>query len=259
VARPSWSKIQVDEQLAEAPASLAFAKLIFDWDRQAAAAGFKRAIELNPNYPTAHQWYAFNLAALGRLDEALAEIRRAQELDPLSLIIKADVGEMLIWARQYDQAIAQCRKTMELDPGFTLGRFNLGLAYGYSGRHEAAVAELRQVIALAESGSGLYGTVSYAHPVAGLGDIYAASGRRAEARKIVDGLKIPAPQREVVPYEIAIIYAGLGEKDQALAWLEKAYEQHRFGLLFLKLDPPFRGLQADPRFAALLRRVGLTP
>lgn len=142
---------------------------------------------------------------------------------------------------------------------FTLGHFNLGLAYGYSGRYEAAVEELNRAIALAEAGSGLYGTVGYVHPVAGLGYIYAVSGRRAEAQKIIDGLKAPGPRGEVAPYEIAIIYAGLGEQEQALDWLEKAYEQRHFGLLFLNLDPPFRNLHADPRFAALVRRVGLEP
>jgi Flp pilus assembly protein TadD len=214
----------------------------------AAEREIKRAIELNPNYAITHERYAAYLRVMGRLDESIAEIKRAQELDPLSLNINAVVGSHFYYAQQYDQAIEQCQKTLEMDPNFAQAHFHLALAYEQKARYEAAIASLKKAITLSPNDPRF---------VSALGHAYAVSGQRGEAMKILNQLKDLSRQRYILPLEMAIIYAGLGEKEQTFEWLEKAYADRAWRLPDLKVDPRFDGLHSDPRFADLVKRVGL--
>jgi serine/threonine-protein kinase len=239
--------LELDETLAEAHTSLVKV-LHLDWNLAESNREFQRAIELNPNYATAHQWYGNgNLRVLGRFDEAIAEMKRAQELDPLSLVINADVGVTYISARQYDQAIEQLRKTTEMDQGFYYAHGYLGIAYEMKGALQEALAEYRKARQLTDDPRML----------ALLGHGLAVSGKRDEALRTLDQLKEMAKQRYVPAYSFTIVYVGLGEKDQALQWLERDYQDRGVDMLSLKVDPLLDSLRSDPRFADLVRRVGL--
>jgi serine/threonine-protein kinase len=240
--------LEIDDTLAEPHVSLAHVKYYYDRDWAVAEREYKRAIELNPNYPIAHSWYAVYLMSAGRFDEALAQIRRAQELDPLSLPTNMALGWVLLNARQYDQGVEQLRKTLEMDPNFILAHHRLGLIYEQQGKYDEAIAEFRQVLNLS-AGKPL-GIASLAHA-------YALSGKRAEAQKALAELQEMSKQRYVSPASIAIIFAALGDKDQAFAWLEKAAKARDVMLARLKVDPRFDSLRSDPRFADLMRRVEL--
>ena len=188
---------------------------------------------------------------MGRVDEALAESKRAQELDPLSPIIGAAFGHRLYLARQYDKAIEQCLKALEVEPDFAYGHFNLGLVFEQKADFEKAIAEFQKAAALSDRSS---------HHLAGLGHAYAVAGRRREAMKILNELKERSKHSYVPPFDIATVYIGLGEKDQAFGWLQKASEEHSFSAFSnLKADPIFDGLRSDPRFQDLQRRMGLPP
>jgi eukaryotic-like serine/threonine-protein kinase len=238
--------LEIDGNLAEAQVSLAFVKALFEWDWQGADAGFKRAIELNPNYGPAHQWYGVYLAGAGRLTEAVAEAQRAQEVDPLSLTINSVVGWMLYFDRQYDRAIEQENKTLEMDPNFVLSYRYRGMAYEQKGMYPEAIADLQKAV-----------TLSGARTTSSLGHAYAIAGRRSEARKVLDEAMQLRAQEYLPSYEIAIIYTGMGEKDQAFEWLDKAYEERSPWLIHIRVDPRFETLHSDARFADLVRRVGL--
>jgi TolB-like protein/Flp pilus assembly protein TadD len=240
--------LEIDDKLAEPHVSLAHVKYYYDRDWATAEREYKRAIELNPNYPTAHQWYAVYLMSAGRFDEAVAKNRRAQELDPLSLPINMTLGWVLLTARQNDQSVEQLRKTLEMDPNFALAHHRLGMAYEQQRKYEEAIAEFKQVINLT-SGKPL--------GIAALSHAYAMSGQRAEAQKLLAELQEQSKVRFVSPTSVAVIFAALGDKDQAFAWLEKA-DRERDGILVrLKVDSRFDSLRSDPRFADLVRRVGL--
>jgi TolB-like protein/DNA-binding winged helix-turn-helix (wHTH) protein/Tfp pilus assembly protein PilF len=238
--------LELDNTLGEAHNSLAFDLDAFDWDLDTGGKEFRRAIELNPGYATAHHWYAWHLILLGRFDEAIAEMRKAENLDPLSLIITADMAELLVIAHHYDESIAQSRKTIEMDPNFALAHNQLAQAYLQKHMYSEAVAELQRAVQL----SGDSPTV-----VANLARAYVASGKRSEAMKLLNDLK----KRSIRGYsngsEIATVYASLGDTDQAMNWLEKAYEE-RFNPGVL-LRPGFDPLRSDPRFKDLVHRVGL--
>ncbi|MBI3950869.1 MAG: tetratricopeptide repeat protein [Acidobacteria bacterium] len=242
--------LELDGTLAEAHASLAFARMYYDWDWQGAESQFQRAIDLNPNYAAVHHWYSLYLAMMGRSDEAMAEMRRAQELDPLSLIINTNVGWLYYFARQYDQAIGQCRKVLEMDANFFSARVKLGWTYEQRGMHEQAIAEFQTVLNVSSDDPALRAMLSRG---------YALSGRRDEAVRILHQLGEQSQRSYVSPYLIALVYTGLGEKDQAFDWLEKAYENRCGWLAWLRVDPKLDSLRSDSRFADLLRRVGLTP
>jgi serine/threonine-protein kinase len=244
--------LQLDDTLAEAHTSLAFTKMAYDLDWTGAAKEFERAFELNPNYAYAHVIHGINLRTTGRLEEAIAEEKRAVELDPLSLVGNRELGFTFYMARQYDQAIEQFRKTLELDPNFTLTREFLGSAYLQKNMHMEALAEFQE--ALANSPDNMF-TLSE------LGYAYAKSGRKAEAQKVLDQLNELSKRKFVPAISAVIIYVGLGEKDKAFEWLEKAYEDRSLGgpLASLKVDPLFDPLHSDPRFTDLLRRVNLQP
>ena len=249
-AREAANKaLEIDDTLAEAHSSAAYAKRQDDWDWAGAEREFKRSIELSPNYATAHHWYGTTLWSMGRMEEAMGEIKRAQECDPLSLIINADVGRAFFWARRYDQAIEQLRKTLdESDTNFAAAHWYLGMAYEQKTMYEEAIAEYRKW-------SGLSGGDSA--PIGALGHAYAVSAKRGEAQKALMRLEDLSKGRYVSPYDVALIYIGLGEKDQTLDWLEKAYEDHSAWLIWIKVDPRFDSIRNHPRYGDLLRRMGL--
>ncbi len=241
--------LEIDDTLAEAHTTMAAVLMNHDWNLRESTREFERAIELNPNYATAHHWYAReNLTIMGQFDKALAEMRRAQELDPLSPIINANFGKAYFNARRYDEAIQQLRKTVEIDPGFFVARHYLGSAYAMKGDFSAALAEYQKAHQLNEFDP---------HVIALTGRLYAVTGKRAEALEMIAKLKSIAAERYVADYSIALIYAALGEKDQAFERLEKSYRDHTVDMLTLHYDPLIDNLRSDPRFADLQRRVGL--
>jgi len=242
--------LEFDSHLAEAHTSLGLAKMVFDRDWAGTESSYKRAIELSPNYATAHQWYAEYLAAMGRSEEAIQEIKRAQELDPLSLIINAAAGFVNYYARRYDQAVEQLQKMQELDPNFWPRHWFLGWSYLAQHRYEAAIDEFKQAKSLSGESTGM--RIELAHA-------YAVSGRRREAQRMMGELMEQAKQSYVSPYGIAMIHVGLGEKDQALAWLQRAYQERTWDLVYLKVDPKLDSLRTDPRLTDLLRQLGLSP
>ena len=238
--------LELDNTLGEAHNSLAFVLDGFDWNFDAAGNEFRRAIELNPGYATAHHWYAWHLGLLGRFDEAIAEMKKAQNLDPLSLIINADLAELLVLAHHYDESIAQSRKTIEMDPNFALAHNQLAQAYLAKQMYDEAVEELKKAVRLsADSPTG----------IANLARSYVATGKRSAAEKLLSDLKKRSTPAYSNAPEIAIIYVSLGDKDQAMDWLDKGYEE-RFNPGVL-LRPGFDPLRSDPRFQNLLHRIGL--
>ena len=238
--------LELDSTLGEAHNSLAFVLDGFDWDLDSAGKEFRRAIELNPGYATAHHWYAWHLSLLGRYDEAIAEMRKAENLDPLSLIINADLAELLVLAHSYDESIRQSRKTIEMDPNFALAHNQLAQAYLQKHMYDEAVAELQKAVQL----SGDSPTC-----IANLARAYVASGKRSEAVKLLNDLKKRSNPGYSNASEIAMIYASLGDTDQAMNWLEKGYEE-RFNPGVL-LRPGFDPLRSDSRFQNLVHRIGL--
>ena len=238
--------LEIDNTLAEAHSSLAHVKFTGrDWP--GAEEEFRHSIALNPSYATAHHWYALYLSNLGRFEEALREIRRAQEIDPLSLPINTNAGFVLYAARRYDEAVEQGRKTVDLDSTFALARNRLGLAYEQKGMYKEAVAEFLEAAAY-----------SNRHPnvLAALAHVLAVSGDRNEAQKVLGELMELSGRRYVAPYDVAVVYSGLGDKEQTLRWLEKAVERQDY-INRLKVDPRLDPLRSHPRFADLMRRVGL--
>ena len=240
--------VEIDGSLAEARASLAFVRLYYDWDWAEAEREFRRAIELNPNYAQAHQWYSHLLMARGRTAESISEAKRAVELDPLSLPANMNVGWQYHWARQPDPAVEHLRKLLEMDANFEQGRWGLGLAYEQKGMFEEAAEEFREAAALS-GGSPVY--------LAALGRSYALGGKKAEAVRVRDELEGKSKLRYVPPYWMATLYASLGEKDQAFRWLGKAYEERSGGLIWLGVDSRLDGLRSDQRFQDLMRKVGI--
>ncbi|HEY0375726.1 MAG TPA: tetratricopeptide repeat protein [Pyrinomonadaceae bacterium] len=238
--------VEIDESLAEAHASLALILQNYDWDWAGAEKEYRRAIELNPNHATAHHWYGEFLAFMGRFDEGLAEIKLAQRLDPLSLIISTDLGKVYYLARDYDRAIAQYRRTLDMDQNFGPARAFLGLAYSKKGMYREAVAEFHRI-------ENLENDPMY---LSWLGFVHGAAGRKDEARKVLARLDRLSRETYVSPVSMVIIYIGLDDKDRAFKWLEKVFDEHTAGPIILKVDPGVDSLRADPRFDDLLRRAG---
>jgi len=241
--------LEMDETLAEAHTSLAFVKLLYEWNGQEAEKEFQRAMELSPNYPTSHHWYAYALASLGRMDEALGEIKRAQELDPLSLTINSDVAQILFFAGRYDEGIEQCRRTLDLDPNFGPAYWYLGLLYEEKGMEkEAAAAFLKQ--ARLAGGS--------AETATALEKASQAQGIKGYWRKLLELWKKKSKEGTPPAFNWAVACARAGDKDQALKHLEMAYRERHPSMVFVKVEPVFASLRSDPRFADLLRRIGLS-
>lgn len=242
--------LAMDEQLAEAHTSLAFVKERFHFDRAGAAQAYQRALELNRNYATAHDWYGLFLAQEGRFAEAIAELKLAQQLEPLSLVLTTDLAWVYILARQYDQGIAECRKALEMEPDFAVGWAMLAGAYGYQGKHAEALPAIQKAVALSNQWPTLVAQEGVGH---------ALSGQPEAARKRLAQLEPQSEQTATLNYFIAAIYLHLGEKERAFIWLERAYAKRVGWLVWLKVDPRFERLRDDPRLADLLRRVGLRP
>jgi len=242
--------LAIDDTLAEAHTSLAHLTWLHEWNWADGEREFRRAIELDPNYPTAHQWYATYLSSMARHEEAIAEITRAQELDPLSITIGLDVARTFYFARQYDRAIEQCLRAFEMDPSFYRIGDWMELAYERKGLFDKALeAHLK---ALTARGEGPETT-------AVLKEAYAVSGWKGFWRKRLELMKAEAGKRALPTFTLARIYARLGDDDQALGWLQKAYDKHSDYLVLLKVDPLFDSLRSDPRFAELMRKIGLAP
>ena len=239
--------LEIDETLAEPHAALGHVLTAYDWDFQGAETEYKRALDLNSSYPTAHQWYGHLLAVTGRYAEGIAEVTRARDLDPLSVPINAFVGLIYMKARKSREAVEAARKGVDLDPNNPFAHWILARALDAQNELSESVAESEKAARL--SGGGQASTAQ-------LGCAYARIGDTAKAHKIIDQLAELSRTKYVSPYDIAIIYTGLGEKDLALKWLEKAYEERAVRLLELP-DPAFDTLRSDPRFQDLVKRIGL--
>jgi adenylate cyclase len=243
--------LAIDNALGEAHASLAYIAFFYDWDWAAAERGFKRALELNPNNADTHHWYSHFLMGQRRIEESLIQSKRALELSPFDILFNIHLGWHYLYARQYDQALEQIEKTVEMDKNFAQTYPWLGLILEQKGRYAEAIAAFHNAIKLFPGGSSI--------AEAELAHTYAVSGNREEAQKIIAELQELAKTKYVSSFQIAAIYAGLGEKHQAFAWLEKAQEERSDGLVNLQAEQRFDSLRSDPRFKDLVRRVGLIP
>ncbi|MEP7272111.1 MAG: protein kinase [Acidobacteriota bacterium] len=240
--------LKIDDSLAEAHTSLAFVKHRYEWDWPGAEREFKRAIELDQNYAPARQWYASLLVAMGRSGRAIAEARRCQELDPVSLSVNSQLAWVLYLSRQYKEALAECEKIIAIDGNFFPARRYIGLVYEQLGRPQEAVIAFKKARELSRGSTVVLGALGHAQAVA---------GNTEEARRMLEELlAVQAPKR-VPSYEVAIVYAGLGDTEQAFAWLEKAFNEKNEYLNYLMVDPRLDRLHGDPRYAALARRIGL--
>jgi TolB-like protein/DNA-binding winged helix-turn-helix (wHTH) protein/Flp pilus assembly protein TadD len=239
--------LELDPTMAEAHTSLAFVLMHYDWDFAAAEKEYLRAIDLNPNYPTAHQWYAINLAATGRMEAALAELRHAQELDPLSLIISADIGELLGFARRYEDAAAQLQSTLKMDPNFLLAHYDLVAIYQYQQKYAEAAEQAHKALELAPGSLWAQGL---------LGGTYALNGQRDQARKVMASIQ-RSPHSRNAAEVLATIATGLDNKDAAFHWLQVARDERSGSLILMKIVPCWDPLRSDPRFVTLLHDVGL--
>ena len=244
--------IAINDTLAEAHTSLAFVYWHYDWNWAAAENEFQRALQLNPSYATAHHWYAYYLLSQSRTDQALEEIRRAQKMDPLSLIINADGAEVLCLAQHYDQAIAQAKKALEMDPEFALARKTLVWSYLAKHQYREAVEEAKKAVQEPIANPDAEVTLALA---------YALTGQKVQARKLLLKFKGESERlhTEQISPAIANVYAALGEKDQAFAWLERVFQNRDGGLTLIKLVPYLDYLHGDPRFSDLVHRIGLPP
>ncbi|HSO74093.1 MAG TPA: protein kinase [Blastocatellia bacterium] len=240
--------LELDEGLAEAHTSMAFVKFGYDWDWKEAERGFNRAIELNPNYPMAHQWNAVTLVALGRFEESFTHAKRAQELDPLSLPISTLVGWLRHLARDYDGAIAQYKSTIELDAGFALAHRRLGQTYEQTQMYAEALDAFQKAEELAGEDVEL---------MSARGHLYGVLGESEKAEAALEKLKATSKRKYVPAYLVARAYAGMGKTDLVFEWLEKAYEERYGYLAYLNIEPLFDSLRTDPRFIDLVHRVGL--
>lgn len=239
--------LEIDNTLAEAHLSLALVKFRYDWEWAESERSFLRAIELNPRYAFAREQYGLFLAAMGRFEEAVTQERTAQELDPHSTSALLSLGDVLYYARRYDQSIEQHRRIIEIEPDYYLAHFYAGNAHAQKGELPEAIAEFQRARQIDQASMVL----------AGLGHAYAVSGQEKKAREMLKELRALSQQRWVSPYYVALVYIGLGEKELALEWLWKAYDERGEEVAFLKVEPKFDSLRSDPEFISLLQRVKL--
>ncbi len=244
----SRKALSINEGLAEAHTSLAFVTYRYHLKWAEAEEHFKKAIELNPNYATAHQWYASYLAALGRHDEAVAEAKTAHDLEPFSLTIYSDYIRGLYYAGRLDEAQKESLKLVEMDPRFARAHYELGLVLEEQGKLDEAIAEFKL---------GLKYLPDNVTAVTALGHAQARAGKKAEAEKAITRLQELAKQQYVSPFQIAVVYAGLDERKLALDWLEKSRDERFNWLPFIKVDPVLKNLRSEPRFIELAKSLGL--
>jgi len=242
--------VELDDELAEAHTSLAAVLTDFDWDWESADIEYRRAIELNPNYVTAHSWYAEHLMRMGRADEAIREARIARELDPLSLIANTIVAWILFFARRYDESIAEARKTLGLDAHFAAAHRILGWAHEETGQYDEAIAAHEKAAELSAGSPNFRGQ---------LGRAYALAGRTDDAREILDELIRLSGEQPISSFDICLIHLALGDNDRAIEWLERAYEERSDHVPYLQANPRLDPLRSDPRFQEILRRMNLSP
>jgi TolB-like protein/DNA-binding winged helix-turn-helix (wHTH) protein/Tfp pilus assembly protein PilF len=246
-ARAAATKaLALDDTLGEAHTSLAFALDLYAWDWATAEKEYKRAIELNPSYATAHHWYGWHLLVMGRTSEGIFEMRRAESLDPLSLIISADLAEALCTAHLYDESVQQIKRTLDMDPNFAVAHYQLGQVLAQKHLHDEAIAEFQRAIEL----SGHTGAFD-----SNLGYVYAVSGQKVKAENIIKDLEARPDKNPSIYANIALVYVGLGDDNQAMVWLNKAYEAQFNPSILLR--PGFDPLRSDARFVDLRRRLGL--
>jgi len=239
--------LALDESLAEAHRTLGDIMFNYDWDWPAATREYQRAIRLNPNYAEAYHQFGWLLAMSGRTSEALAELKHAQQLDPLSLFIGTDLNIPFYLSRQYDASIEQSRKVIEMEPDFYLAHYTLAMALTQKKDYANAISEFKKAKSISD----------IPWNDAGLGYVYASAGRKQEALQVIAELEAKTKQRHVSPYAIATIYAGLDDPDRTFEWLEKAYQERSPGLTLLKVEPMLDNIRSDPRYTDLLRRMGL--
>ena len=242
--------LEMDPHSAEAYTSLGSVKGSYEWDRPGAEEAFRRAIALNPNYVTAHHWFADHLISLGRFGEAMAELTRAQSLDPLSSIIDSDAAGYFFYAGRYDEALAEVRKALELDPNFAPSHRQLGGILEQKGMYEEAIAAFERASEL--SGGATYSLTGLAHS-------YALAGRREDSLRLLLDADEIAKTKYVSPYSIAAVHVALGDFDRAFEWLDRAVEQRDRALIWIKVAPRFDRVRNDPRFRTILRTVGAEP
>jgi TolB-like protein len=243
----SLKALELDDTLAEAHTSLAVVKLVYDWDWAGAEKEYRRALDLNPNYAIARNWYSIFLTVRGRTDEAIAESKLAGQLDPFSVNFSNNLAGHYYYAHQFDQAAAQYRKTIALNPKLPEPHIGLARAYQQQGKFAEALAELNQAIALSKRTPRL---------VSALGHVYAAAGKKEEALRLLQELEQSGQQAEVLSADSALIYLGLDQKDRAFDRLRKAYDERSASLIYLRVDPVYDRVRSDPRFLELLKRVG---
>ena len=239
--------LELDPGLAEAHTTLAFINLYYDWDWTAADREFRRAIELNTNYANAHHWYGEYLSLIGQHDNAIRQAERARELDPISSIINTWVGSRYLFARRYDLAITQYRNVLEQDAGFVPAHLALGQAYEQTNKSGEAIKEFQIAVELS-GGSPVY--------IAALAHAYGVAHRTGDAMRLIDDLKKLSTQRYVSSVDMALAFLGVEDHARALSYLERALEDRSPRLLFLMVEPRFDPLRSEPRFQALVSRVG---
>ena len=238
--------LELDDRSAEVHTSLAFTNLIHDWDWATSEREFRRALELDPDYPHAHHWYSHHLVAVGRFDESLGHSRRALELEPLAMITNVHLGWHHFFAREYPAAVEQLRATLDLDPRFVHAHHYLGFVFAQQERYDEAIVELERAVALLPASL---------ETMAELAAVYGVAGERPKAQEILDRLLGLARERYVSPFYVARIHHGLGHREEALQWLERAYDERADLVAYLNVDPRLDDLRHEPRFAALARKV----
>ena len=238
--------IEIEETLAESHATLGYLKTLYEWDWPGAEREFRRAIELNPEYGTAHHWYAFYFLTMGRAEQALASIRRAWEVDPLSPVINAEVADFYWYTRQYDQAFQEARKALGMNPTYPWPHTVLARAYALQGKESEARAAVEQSLRLSKRGPV---ALSFG------GSALAFMGHKEEAKELLQELMQRAEKQYISPALPAMIYANLGEKDRAFEYYEKAIEERSLVASWLR-DPLLDGIRSDPRFPKLFERMG---
>ena len=236
--------------LAEAHATLAVLRDAYDYDWAGAEHEYKRAVELNPNYANAHDWYSFYLAEMGRNDEAIAEARKTEQVDPVSPRAYTVACWQFYFARQYESAISEVGKALEIDKDYMPAHWCSGMASEAKGNFNQAFAELRKAVSLSGGNT---------ETQAWLGYTYAAAGRKDDAQEVLNHLIQLRKQRYVQPYNLAEVYTGLGKKDEAFDWWGKAFAERSSFMVYLRAWPANDSLRSDPRYADLLRRMGLSP